>query len=167
MADLRTSVSSTYGCPREASILDYLVGPYVQQQVSSREAEERHKHGGGGPVTWGQKSEGCSQKPRSARSPRPGGAGRVSPWSLSRERDPETPLPQASPQPVGEQRSGVSSPPSLWCCVSAAGSLSRSWAPGHLLSGSLRAGLLGGQESPVALLNPRHPVFLGLGCGPS
>ena len=41
-------------------------------------------------MTWGQKSEGCSQKPRSARSPRPGGAGRVSPWSLRRERDPET-----------------------------------------------------------------------------
>lgn len=34
-ADLRTSIQSTYRCPWEASILDYLVGPYVRQRVSS------------------------------------------------------------------------------------------------------------------------------------
>ena len=34
-ADLRTSIQSTYRCPWEASILDYLVGPYVRQPLSS------------------------------------------------------------------------------------------------------------------------------------
>lgn len=43
------------------------------------------------------------QKPRSARSLRPGEAGRVSPQSLRRERDPETLRPQASPQPGGDR----------------------------------------------------------------
>ena len=43
------------------------------------------------PCDAGAEVRGWGQKPTSARSPQPGGAGRVSPWSLWRECDPESP----------------------------------------------------------------------------
>lgn len=53
-------------------------------------------------------------------------------------------------------------PPSLWCCVRAAGALARSWAPGYPLGSSLRVGgTAGGTRVPCQPPQPQTPHLPG------